>query len=160
MPEEARYTLDEAHMPFAKSIHGRVWKLLEKPDRTRFESEEMLHAAHASLFHWLRAGTGLNHQRGEWLLSRVHAVLGNGQEALRHAARCVDLTLDHQQLMEDFDIAFAYECVARANAVAGNLEAARDYLGKAEAAGGSIRDDEDRDIFFESLHGGEWKGAR
>lgn len=40
-------------------------------------------AAHASIYHWLHAGTEVHHQRGEWLISKVQAVLGNGTEALR-----------------------------------------------------------------------------
>lgn len=159
MSNDVRGTLEEAQLAFAKRIHGRVWALLDKSDRTPLEAEEMLHAAHASLFHWLSAGTGLNHQRGEWLIARVHAVLGNAPEALRHAGRCQELTDQHSNLMEDFDIAFAHECVARANAVAGNLDVARDYLSKAEASGARIRDADDRKVFFESLHGGNWNGA-
>ena len=120
MSEERRFTLNEAQLEFAKKINGLVWKLLEKPDRSKDEDWEMLHASHASLYHWLQVGTGLHRQRGEWLVSRVRTVLGNGNEAVVHATRCLELTEYHNDLMEDFDFAFAYESAARANALAGN----------------------------------------
>ncbi len=63
-------------------------RCLENPDRTQAEDEEMLHAAHASLYHWLQVGTVLHHQRGLWMIARVHAVLGHAAEALRYASRC------------------------------------------------------------------------
>jgi hypothetical protein len=158
--EKERYTLEEAHLAFAKQANGRVWQLLDQPHRTREETEEMLHAAHASLFHWLHAGTGLHHQRGQWMITRVHIVLGNPGEALRHARRCLELTEQHRELMQDFDLAFAYEGVARAQACAGNPTEARSYHERAREAGAAIEDEEDRKIFFDDFEGGDWFGVR
>ena len=158
MSDEKKFTLSEAHHEFAKKINGSVWFLLEKPDRSMAEDWEMLHAAHASLYHWLQIGTGLHHQRGEWLVSRVQTVLGNGDEAVRHANRCLELTQDDSDLMEDFDFAFAYEAEARSNALAGNDEEARKFMDLARSAGQAIADDEDRTIFLEDFNGGEWYG--
>jgi hypothetical protein len=156
---EKRYTLEETHLVFAKQLNGAVWDLLDKPDRSAAEDELMLHAAHASCYHWLQAGTPLHHQRGEWLIARTYAVLGRGTEALRHAQRCMEITLEHPDLMEDFDTPFAYECMARAHAVLGNHAEALDYFRLAESGGERIADAEDRKIFFESLRGGEWHGV-
>lgn len=152
--------LEEMHLLFAKQIHRSVWQLLDKADRTAAEDEEMLCAAYASLYHWLFAGTEVNRQRGHWLISRVAAVLGQGAEALRHATRCQELTEQHSEHMQDFDIAFAFECVARAHAVLGNAAQAKEYTIKAEQAGRAIRDQEDREVFFDSLYGGDWHGLR
>jgi hypothetical protein len=160
MSEDEKYTLSEAQSQFAKSTNGRVWELLENDKRTQFENEEMLHAAHASLYHWLCAGTGLNHQRGLWMVAKVHTVLGNSSRALHYANRCLELTEMHSELMEDFDIAFAYECVARANALSGNDKTARSFLAKAVEAGSKISDDEDREIFFADFNGGDWFGIQ
>jgi hypothetical protein len=160
MTEGNTFSLDEAQSHFARSINGRVWELLENDNRTQSENEEMLHAAHASLYHWLYAGTDLNYQRGLWLLTRVHAVLGNNNRALYYANRCMEVTETHSDLMEDFDIAFAYECVARANALSGNDKIARTFLARAVEAGSQIADDEDREIFIEDLKGGDWYGIQ
>lgn len=159
MNDEERYTLDEAHLQFAKKANGLVWDLLEKEERTEAESEEMLHAAHASQFHWLHAGTGVHQQRGEWLISRVYVVLGNGREALRHAERCAELTEEHADLMQDFDRAYSLECLARSLALLGDKNKAAEQLGLARKAGEAIADEESRGIFMQDLDGGDWYGA-
>ncbi len=157
---DTRYTPEEAHLMFAKKLHGEVWNLLGKPARTREEDERMVHAAHASCYHWLQVGTIANHQRSEWLIARAYAVTGQGEQALIHAERCLALTLQHPADMADFDVAFAYECLARAHAVLGNREEALAHFRLAETGGESIADAEDRAVFFDSLRGGDWRGVR
>jgi len=160
MDETKTYTVKEAHLHFAKSLNGRVWALLGKRDRTPDENETMLYAAHASCYHWLQVGTGVNHQRGEWLIARVYTVLGIADAAVRHATRCLELTHAFPDLMEDFDWAFAYEGVARANALAGNQATAREYIQRAEQSGHAIKDAEDKKIFFDDFNGGNWYNAK
>jgi hypothetical protein len=160
MDETRTYTLEEAHLHFAKTLNGKVWELLEKPERSKSEDELMLYAANASAYHWLIAGTGVNHQRAEWLIARVHTVLGQAGPALSHASRCLELTEEFDRLMQDFDRAFAYEGVARANALAGNSQAAREYIQRAEEAGKAIHDAEDKSIFMSDLNGGDWHGVK
>ena len=156
MNDEKKYTLGEAQLEFAKKINGRVWDLLEKSERSRAEEWEMLHASHASLYHWLQIGTGLHHQRGEWLVSRVQTILGNSDEAVRHANRCLELTEEHKDLLADFDIAYAYEAAARSNALAGNIEDAQKFMILARSAGEAIKDEKDRAIFRKDIEGGDW----
>jgi DNA-binding transcriptional MerR regulator len=62
----------------AVDLFNHVWSLLETPDRTPMQDDEMLHAAHASRFHWGEVGEPANLARGEWQCSRVYAVLGRG----------------------------------------------------------------------------------
>jgi hypothetical protein len=62
--------------------------------------------------------------------------------------------------MEDFDRAYALECMARANGVAGNREAASRYLALAEEAGAAIENEDNRKIFRADLDGGNWGGLR
>ncbi|MEM2102674.1 MAG: hypothetical protein QXM22_04095 [Candidatus Bathyarchaeia archaeon] len=38
---------------------------IDKKDRTREEDDKMVHAAHASRFHWGEIGTPLEFERGE-----------------------------------------------------------------------------------------------
>ena len=97
-------------------------------------------AAHASHYHWLKAGTAVHQQRSEWLISHVYAELGLAEEALRHAQRCLALTEAHRAEMEDFDRAYAYEAMARANALAGNTDEAAKFIELAETAGETIAD--------------------
>jgi hypothetical protein len=158
MSEPERYTEEEAHAHFARSLNGEVWGLLEQAERTQEEDERMVHAAHASLYHWLFAGAAVNRQRGEWLLARVYAELGLGEAALLHAQRCQELTEQHAGDMEDFDQAYAYEALARANAVAGNHEAALRHRQRALDAGEAIADAESKALFAADLSGGNWGG--
>jgi tetratricopeptide (TPR) repeat protein len=160
MSEEKKYTLEEAHHHFATTLNGRVWELLGKADRSKAEDEIMLYAAYASCYHWLSAGTEVNHQRGEWLIAHVYTVLGLADPAMRHATRCLELTNEFSDLMKDFDRAYAYEGVARASALAGNREEAISYMERAREAGESISNAEDKGIFLGDFDGGDWYGLR
>ena len=93
--EEKTFTVSEAHLHFAAYFHSLTWELLEKPDRTRDEDERMVDYAHSSLAHWRTAGTVVHHQRGEWLLARVFAVLGEPGPALQHAGWCAEILQAH-----------------------------------------------------------------
>ena len=158
MEETKTYTLDEAHIYFARTINGRVWELLQKSDRSQTEDDEMLYAAYACTYHWTFAGTPVHQQRGEWLISRVHVALNHPQEALRHAEHCYQLTESHKGLMADFDLAYAYECLARAHALSGNLKQAKDAYNLAQQAGNAIQDIEDQSIFLGDIQSGDWFG--
>ena len=160
MSEEKTYTESEAHHHFATKLNGEVWGLLEKADRSRAEEEIMIHSAHASCRHWLQVGTGVNHQRAEWMIARVYSELGLAEAALRHAKRCQELTQEHADLMKDFDRAYAHEAMARANAVAGNRAEALEHLQLAEAAGQAIADDQSKQFFVGDLAGGDWHGLK
>jgi hypothetical protein len=116
--------------------------------------------AHASLVHWRIAGTGVNLQRGVWMLARANTVLGNTQLALQCAQRCLELTEQYKDQLSDFDFAFAYECVARAQALAGNQAEAQKFVEMADKAGAAIQEEEDRQIFFDDFNGGDWYGLR
>jgi len=160
MSDEKTFTESEAHLYFAKQYNGKTWELLDKPDRTSEENEMMLDYAHASLAHWRVAGTAVHHQRGEWMIARVYTVLGNGEQAHRHARRVADLTESHRSELSDFDFAFAYEGLARAYALNGEKVEAKKIIGMAQKAGEAIADKEDRDIFFADFNGGAWYGVK
>ena len=156
MVEKTQFTLDEAHLHFAKFLNGETWNLLDKENRTVEDNELMLAAAFASYYHWLYAGKEVHRQRGEYMIARAYLALGNLQEALSHATRCLELTDQFKEQMEDFDVAFAYEIVARANAAMGQLDTACEYKEKAQFAGKMIKDEENRNIFFDDLNSGSW----
>jgi hypothetical protein len=134
-------------------LYNDVWRLLEKPDRTPEEDEELVHQAHASTYHWLRAPEcePKNTARGEWICSRVYSVLGRTEPALHHAERCLRITEANRKNMEDWDLPFAYEALARAHGLAGNTAEARRHEQLAREAGEAIAADEDREHFAEAL---------
>ncbi len=111
----------------------------------------MVHIAHASRYHWgqVPAVTLAHLARGEWLISRVYAVLGRPEPALHHARRVLELCQENG--IGDWDLAFAYEALARAHAVAGDAAQARDCTDQALAAAEDIAEDEDRDLVLADL---------
>jgi len=132
------------HRRLGVDLFNEVWRLLE----SREDDDRMLHAAHASRFHWGEAEECRpeNLARGEWQVSRVYTVLGRPEPAIWHATRC----LHHCEAsgIGDWDLAYAYEALARAHAVAGDAEAA-EWKAKARSAGDAIADPEDREHFDE-----------
>ncbi|MBM4449094.1 MAG: hypothetical protein FJ015_07655 [Chloroflexi bacterium] len=159
MSEQKRYTLAEAHKEFAQSLNGRVWQLLGQPERTPAEDEEMVLAAHASLYHWLHAGTAVHAQRGQWLLAHVYTVLEEPALAMKHASRCKELTKAHAAEMADFDLAYAHEALARAYALQGDIAKAKKYFDMAAKAGEAIADAESKEIFQSDFRSGNWYGV-
>jgi hypothetical protein len=131
----------------AGELFNRVWELMEKPGRISEEDDEMIHAAHASRYHWGVVGKAENQARGEWQISRVYTVLGRGEPALAHAQRCLEIC-EHNGLA-DWDIAYAYESLARAHKTAGHTAEARKFKKVARAAGEHISEAEEREYFEE-----------
>ncbi len=160
MTEEKTYSESEAHLLFAKHYNTKTWELLEQSKRTPEENEQMVDFAHASLAHWRTAGTAVRHQRGEWMLARVYTVLGEKGMALYHARRCKQILDKERAEMQDFDLAFAYEALARAHALNDEMIEAQKFLQDAQQAGDTIADEEDRKIFFADINGGEWFGLK
>jgi hypothetical protein len=132
-------------------LFHRTWELLDQPERSVEDDDEMVHAAHASAYHWSRVGTAANRARSEWQCSRAYAVLGRAEPALHHARRCLEIAEASPGEMEEFDLPFAYEALARAHAVAGDEAQAREWLERARGAGEGISDEDDRALLEADL---------
>ncbi len=158
MADEEKYSLKGPHRKFAIDCFNRVWSLLGKKDRTKEDDDEMMHAAHASRFHWGEIGTPLEKERGEWQISRVYSVLNRPQSALFHAARCLEICRENK--IGDFDIAFAHEAVARASACSGKKFEFEKHYQLAKQAGHKIKEKGDREYFLGDLESGLWYGMK
>lgn len=158
MAEEEKYTEQECHKRFAVNSFNLVWSLLDKKDRTKEDDDKMVHAAHASRFHWGEIGTPVEFERGEWQVSRVYSVLNRPQGALYHAQRCLEICMENN--IGDFDIGFAYEAMARANAALGGKSECEKYVRLAKEAGEKIKGKEDKEVFLSSLEQGPWYGMK
>jgi hypothetical protein len=137
----------DTHRRLGVELFNQVWRLLEVEERSAEQDDEMLHAAHASRWHWSRSGVSDLPQRlavGEWQCSRVYAVLGRGEPALHHASRCVSLV--EAGGLEDWVAASAYEAMARASSVAGDRAAFDEWQARARAAADAIADPEEREV--------------
>jgi hypothetical protein len=89
-------------------------------------------------------GEPVNLARGEWQCSRVYAVLGRPEPALWHARRC--LAVNEQHGIPGFDIAAAYEAMARSYTVAGEPAELAAWKARARAAADAVTDPDDREI--------------
>jgi hypothetical protein len=127
----------------AVDLFNATWQLLDTPDRSPDDDLRMLHMAHASRHHWAQVGEPVNLARGEWQVSRVYAVLGRAEPARFHGERCLEICEEHG--IADFDLAYAYEALARAAAVAGNGPERDRRLAQARTAAEAVADPEDRE---------------
>jgi hypothetical protein len=140
--------LDPAqHRAEGVALFNAVWEMLDAPGRTPAEDDQMVHAAHASRWHWSQAAELGGDQQlavGEWQCSRVYSVLGRGEPALHHAR--ASLAICEAAGLGDWVEAAALEALARASAVGGDAAAARDWLERARTASAAIADPEDREV--------------
>jgi hypothetical protein len=134
------------HRGLGVELFNRVWDLLGLEQRTPEQDTEMIHAAHASAYHWSRVGEGPRLARAEWQCSWVYAELERAEPALYHAHRCEAICRQYADELEDFDLPAMHEALARAHLVAGNREEALHRLKLARDLCAKIVDPEDREI--------------
>jgi hypothetical protein len=127
----------------AVDLFNATWELIDAPDRSPDDDLRMLHMAHASRHHWAQVGQPVNLARGEWQVSRVYAVLGRAEPARFHGQRCLEICEEHG--IGDFDLAYAYEALARAAAVSGDMPERDRRLAQARTAAEAVADPEDRE---------------
>jgi hypothetical protein len=142
----------QEHRAEAVGLFNGVWQMLDLPDRSPAQDDQMVHAAHASRWHWSQAAELAGDQQlavGEWQCSRVYSVLGRGEPALHHARSCLAICQEGE--LGDWVLAAAYEALARASAVAGDLVDARAWLARARTAVAAIGEAEDREVIEADL---------
>ena len=147
------------HHYMGKQMNNQTWGLLSKTDRSEDDNEKMVYFAKASLYHWRKSSNyqPVNEQRGQWLISHVFAVLNRGNEALVHAEICMDITMNES--LKDFDLAYAYECKARAYASLRQSKKMNKCFLNAKATGDTIKKDAGRKLFFSDLYNEPWYGC-
>jgi hypothetical protein len=146
-PEE----IARSHRWHAIECNNLAWALADQPSRSNQETEEMLHAAHASAFHWSKVGEEINQVRAKMLLGHVHARLGDGVFALCYARESSDYLLAHNP--PDWEKAFAHAILAHAAFAAGDKTLHQQQYLKAEDLGQKIADKEDKEIFLMTFKG-------
>ena len=131
---------------YGVSLFNRTWDLLELPERSAAQVDEMIHVAHASCYHWGQVGAPANGARGEWQCARVYATLGRPDPALWHARRCLEIVEAGGEGFEDWDLASAQQAMAHAHMAAGNLDEARRWARLARQSLEEVADPEDREV--------------
>lgn len=145
-------TVDDAagewHRAQGIECYNSTWEMIGA-ERTPENDEEMLRRAYASTYHWDRAVRRgpANDARGAWLLAKVQLLVGQPEQSLRYADRCMSLCQEHG--LDDFDLAYAYEARARALKALGDDAGAAHNMEQAKAV--PIANDEDRAILDADL---------
>jgi hypothetical protein len=121
------------HERFAAECFNAAWDLIETPSRSMDDDEQMLLRAMTSIWHWTQRPdcTQQNLAIGYWQVSRIHALLGRADEARRYGE--LSLAASSNEDVAPFALAYAFEALARAEAVAGNADARDGYITRARA---------------------------
>jgi len=133
-------------------MNNQTWGLLDKKDRSEQDNIKMINFAKASLYHWRKSDKYkvVNEQRGQWLISHVYAILDKSYEALSYAKETLKITEDNN--LKDFDLAYAYESIARAHSISENIDESEEWYKKAKTAGDLIADTKDKEYFIVDLN--------
>ncbi len=137
------------HRTFAPRAFNQTWALLDLDEPTREEEEEMLASSFAQRYHWYQAGTPRQRAIADWQVSRVAAVLGYADLALRFGERSLATCLDND--LDAFVTGFAHEAIARAAADVDDIETFTEHLEAARVKLADIEDPEDRDVLEADL---------
>lgn len=149
--KEQKEKIEKCNKYFGPTLFNQTWDLIDKGDKRTLQDElMMIHSAHASAWHWRQVGAPLNFARSEWQISRVYSILGRTKEAMYHAELSLELCTENG--FGDFDLAFAYEALARASATAGAKETTEKYLKLARDASEDIAKKGDKDYFLSELN--------
>ncbi len=146
----------EAHRYFSAQCFNKAWELIRRIDRTDLECEQMLLLAQASLWHWTQRSdcTPRNLSIGYWQLSRVYALLGQSENAVRTAKMSLHYSAD----TSPFFTGYAHEALARSAVVAGDEAAKKHHLAEAWRCAAQVTEKRDRallDADLRSLEGGQ-----
>jgi len=147
--KKPKFDLLAAHRYFSAYCFNQAWELIEKPSRAPQEDEELVRLNQASIWHWTQREdcTDRNLSIGYWQASRIYALLERAEEALRYARLC----LEHSQAQPPFYLGYAYETLARAEALAGNPQEAGRHLSRAFELAAAVADAEERQILMADL---------
>jgi len=142
-------SIEQWHKKEAIENFNGTWDLIDKQDRTHEENLDMIHKAHASRYHWGQIGEPLHFLRGEWQISRVYSLLNMAESALLHGKESLRLCEENE--IGDFDLAFAYESIARAYNIISDSENVELYKKKATEASELINDPGDSEYLLNEL---------
>ena len=151
MAQEPDFDLQAAHKYFSAWCFNHAWDLIAKPNRTPAEDEEMLNLGLASLWHWTQRKdhTLVNLSVGYWQVSRIYALLGQAENSRKYGRLSLDILQGEEVL--PFYVGYAYEALARAEAVAGNQAKMEEYLKKARRVAEILPDPEDKKQLLDDL---------
>ena len=111
----------------------------------------MLRLSMASCWHWTQRPDCTSQQLsiGYWQISRIHSMLGRSIEARRYGELC--LAVSHDTAVAPFSLAYAYEALARASALAKNEAMKLEYIDLANKVIETMSDGEMKTMLLNDL---------
>lgn len=143
------FDLAAAHRHFAADCFNRAWTLINRTDRSAEDDRLMVALNQASIYHWLQR-PDCDAQKlsvGYWQAARIQALLGQPDEARRHAEVC----LHYSRGLAPFYLAYAHEALARAEGLAGRLLVAAEHRQAATALAAQVDVAEERQWLLDDL---------
>lgn len=140
MVKQPDFDLEAAHQYFSALCFNSAWDLIDNPDRTPEEDEDMIRLGMAAMWHWMQRPdcTKKNLSIGYWQLSRIYAILRQADNARYYGQRCLDVSQDKD--IPPFYLGYAYEALARAESVAGERARMKAYISQAQQAAEKVTD--------------------
>ena len=137
------------HRQVAAETFNRAWDLIELPQRSRAEQDEMLRTAFASRHHWEQVGGDAERATGDWQIAHVASLLGLSDLALRCARSALDIA--EARGWTGWRLASCHEGMARAYSAAGDRAARDRHVALARAALRDADDPGDRELIESQL---------
>lgn len=151
MSKEPEFDVNAAHRFFSGQCFNKAWDLIDRADRTPQEDEEMIRLSQASIWHWTQREdcTATHMSTGYWQASRIYAILGQADNARRYGQLCLDASRGED--VAPFYLGYAYEALARAEAVAGNRAKTEQYLTQARQIAEQVPDADSKKWLLDDL---------
>jgi hypothetical protein len=151
MADQPSFDLAAAHRYFSAYCFNQAWELIEKPTRTAQEDAEMLRLSMASMWHWKqRPDCNDEHLSiGYWQTSRIFTLLKQANLARRFGQMSLDTAQNGS--LRPFLVAYAYEALARAEAIAGEKPRKDMYLAEARRLMEKVDDPEEKALLEKDL---------
>ena len=117
--KKKEYTIDAAHRFFGVEFNNKIFQLAEKQNLSDDEKTEIVSLAHASYIHWLNYSGHkiVNTQRALYMIAKAYITIQDQSNSMIYALKCLECTKSFINEMEDFDIAYSHEIMARAAAL-------------------------------------------
>lgn len=138
-----------AHRFFSVECFNDAWSAIDQPSRTPAEDEMMILLAMTSLWHWIQRTDCTDQHRsiGHWQVSRVHALAGQADNAMRHAKQ----SLRYAAKSPPFYVGYAHEAIARAAQLQKDETMFQTHLRLADVCLSAIEDPAERKMLEDDL---------
>jgi hypothetical protein len=139
----------ELHKHFSTHCFNEAWNLIDKVNRSPEETDEMVHYAMASLYHWGKRKDCTNRHRsiGSWQVSRCYTLAGKLEQAERYGKLCLKFSENE----EPFYVGYAHEALSRVYGLNGETDLKNDHFQIANNLSERIKDKEEKDLLLADL---------